>query len=609
MPEVEESSKKRRRTGFRLFDRQHPFRHAQKPLRESTQPPWMDDLLPSNDHRPSTPSQGNGLMREQSSTQPKKAGFQPFGWLFGKRSRRRSDRAKDRRQPTDEKTLKRSPSSFEVSSPDRLIHENMKPSASQRRDDYSDRRRQRSQKTESHSNGGSSKSNGATDRIRAFGSNRPFERRAPQQSRTHLPENSSSAIAFPPREASSRQVSQNSWLTKGLDTHIQAKNPTLLQQQTVLQQATLLQQEGRDGSLRRIQQRKPEPVNFTPRSRSMAIALYAARMLILSVGVGVLAGTVLSAWNPTNAPFAAGLQTIKQATVPTIEESLSSPASEVKLAQEMLPLKAGLQNLIQQNPEFKPGVFLVDLDSNDYLDLSGSASFSAASMIKVPILIAFFQDLDSGKIRLDEKLVMRQEVVAGGSGDLQYLPVGSQFTALDTATRMITISDNTATNMLVARLGGMKSLNQRFKSWGLSTTTLNKPLPDLQGTNTSSPKELASLMVRVSQGDLISLRSRDRMLDIMRRTVNNSQLPQGLGEGATIAHKTGDIGTLVGDVGLIDMPNGKRYATAVLIKRGFNDDAAYDLVQKISRLSYQHLSKLKAAAISPTATPAIAPKP
>ena len=65
----------------------------------------------------------------------------------------------------------------------------------------------------------------------------------------------------------------------------------------------------------------------------------------------------------------------------------------------------------------------------------------------------------------------------------------------------------------------------------------------------------------------------------------------------------------MGDVGLVDMPNGKRYATAVFVKRGFNDDAAYDLVQKISRLSYQHLSQPKAAATSSTATPAIAPKP
>jgi beta-lactamase class A len=225
----------------------------------------------------------------------------------------------------------------------------------------------------------------------------------------------------------------------------------------------------------------------------------------------------------------------------------------------------------------------------------------------VPILVAFFQDVDAGKIRLDEKLTMKKELIAQGSGDMQYLSPGTQFTALETATKMITISDNTATNMLIQKMGGLQALNNRFKSWGLSATVLRNVLPDLQGTNTTSPKELASLMVRVSQGELVTLRSRDRLLDIMRRTVNNSQLPQGLGEGATIAHKTGDIGSLIGDVGLVDMPNGKRYAAAVLVKRGFNDDRAYDLIQKISRVIYQHLNQAANAPTRAVALPLSSP--
>jgi beta-lactamase class A len=259
-------------------------------------------------------------------------------------------------------------------------------------------------------------------------------------------------------------------------------------------------------------------------------------------------------------------------------------------------------------------LFLIDLDNYSYLDITGSVAFPAASMIKVPILIAFFQDVDAGKIRLDEKLTMRKDMVAQGSGEMQYLQPGTQFTALETATQMIIVSDNTATNMLIARLGGIAALNERFKSWGLTTTTLKNVLPDLQGTNVASPRELASLMVRVSQGELVSMRSRDRMLSIMQRTVNNSQLPQGLGEGATIAHKTGDIGTLIGDVGLVDMPNGKRYAAAIMVKRPFNDDRAYELVQKMSSVIYQHLNgtakgaaAIPAPSFSPSPTPSASP--
>jgi beta-lactamase class A len=336
-------------------------------------------------------------------------------------------------------------------------------------------------------------------------------------------------------------------------------------------------------------------------------------MLILSVGVGVLAGTLLSAWNPATNPFLNNLanQSVKQASS-TGKPAQATPANApLSLAQELTSMKTAVQTVVQQHPGFTPGVFLIDLDTNNFMDLSGSTSFPAASTIKVPVLIAFFQDVDAGKIRLDEKLTMRKELVATEAGDMQYLPVGSQFTALETATKMITISDNTATNMLIDRLGGIQAVNQRFKSWGLAATQITNLLPDLKGTNTTSPKELADLMVRVSQGELVSLRSRDRLLDIMSRTVNNSQLPQGLGEGATIAHKTGDISVVIGDVGLIDMPSGKRYATAVMIRRQPNDDQAYDVVQKISRAMYQNLinpaNPKQTAVPAPTASPQPSP--
>ena len=361
-----------------------------------------------------------------------------------------------------------------------------------------------------------------------------------------------------------------------------------------------------------------------PRSRSFSAGLYAARMLILSVGIGVLAGTMLSMVDPASRSSAgASQQTVRKTATVEMAQASSATATapgaasveggvatdgaasiqQPRMGQELTTLKADLQTLALQMPQLTPGVFLFDLDSSAYLDLNGGASFAAASTIKVPILIAFFQDVDAGKIRLDELLTMRKELVAGGSGEMQGLPVGTQFTTLETVTKMITISDNTATNMVIARLGGMSALDQRFRSWGLVSTAINSLLPDLSGTNTTSPRDMALLMTRISQGELVSMRSRDRLLDIMQRTVNRSQLPQGLGKGATIAHKTGDIGGMIGDVGLIDMPSGKRYALTVLVKRSFNDDRAYDLVQKASRVVYQYLNRAPAQPSRPTSSP------
>lgn len=320
--------------------------------------------------------------------------------------------------------------------------------------------------------------------------------------------------------------------------------------------------------------------------------LYSLRLLIMGVGISALAGTVLSNLNPTIRTPSKGMPIMSMQMMPGKQAiPPMATAGELKLSQEIMPLKTVVQQLAAQNPKLLPGVFFVDLDTGNYVDLNGETTFSSASMIKFPVLVAFFQDVDAGKIRLDEQLTVKKELIGGGSGDLQYKPVGTKLSTLSTAIKMITISDNTATNMLSDRLGGAKALNQRFSSWGLTVTEIHNPLPDLSGTNTTSPRDLAQLMAAVEQGNLISVKSRDRLLDIMRHTAIVTLLPKGLGEGATIAHKTGDIGSMVGDVGLVDMPSGKRYVAVAMVKRPHNNEQAKELIRSISRAAYQQFSQ------------------
>ncbi|MBD2439118.1 serine hydrolase [Nostoc sp. FACHB-110] len=333
-----------------------------------------------------------------------------------------------------------------------------------------------------------------------------------------------------------------------------------------------------------------------PMARTM---LYILRLLIVGVGMGAIVGTVLSVLDPAsriNSTTSVSSNTSNNAgqVQPQATPNQAVTTSGLYLSQENTSLKNAVQELATTTPDMTPGVFLVDLDNGSYVDINASTSFPAASTIKVPVLVAFFQDVDAGKIRLDEMLTMQQDMVAGGSGNFQFKPVGTQYTALEVATKMITISDNTATNMLIARLGGIEALNQRFRSWGLTTTAINNKLPDLQGTNITSPKELGNLMAMVNQGNFVSMRSRDLMLDIMRRTERDTLLPSGLDSGARIYHKTGDIGTMLADTGLVDVPNGKRYIISVMVKRPNNDVRAEKLISSISRIVYQNLSQSSA---------------
>jgi beta-lactamase class A len=322
------------------------------------------------------------------------------------------------------------------------------------------------------------------------------------------------------------------------------------------------------------------------------LILYALRLLILGIGISAIAGTVLSALDPSTRLVPEKMPVTAMEVMPQLQaRETVAHAAPLKLTQEITPLKTLMQQLAMKNPKLFPGVFLIDPETGAYLDWNGETTFAAASTIKFPILVAFFQDVDAKKIRLDEKLRLKKELVGGGAGSFQYKPLGSQFTALETATQMIIVSDNTATNLLIERLGGIAALNQRFQNWGLTVTQLRNLLPDLEGTNTTSPKELAQLMAAVQKGDLISVKSHDRLLGIMRRTRTATLLPKGLGPGATIAHKTGDIGSMVGDVGLIDMPSGKRYVAVAMVKRPHNNVQAKELIRQVSRAAYQEFSK------------------
>lgn len=264
-------------------------------------------------------------------------------------------------------------------------------------------------------------------------------------------------------------------------------------------------------------------------------------------------------------------------------------AGVVSLGKEMPGLEPQIKALMARYSFLQTGMFFLDLDTGNYLDISGDRVFPAASTIKLPILIAFFQDVDAGKVSLDETLVMRRDLMTNGSGTMQYERAGTKYSIRETVNKMITISDNTATNMIIDRLGGRARLNQRFQSWGLKDTVIRNMLGDFKGTNTTSPKDLVRLLTLVANQKLLSSPSREQALEILRNTKTRTLLPAGLAPGAEIAHKTGDIGFLIGDAGMIEMPNGKRYLAGIFVRRPYKDVRGRDFIRQVSHIVYTYL--------------------
>lgn len=330
------------------------------------------------------------------------------------------------------------------------------------------------------------------------------------------------------------------------------------------------------------QNEKPSNSNFL-----LKLCTYALRTAIIAIGFGTLTGTVLANLEPQPSLETEAERVEKSAVLPIN----STPVIDYRasLKQPIPELEQKLNKIAAEYPKLQAGIFIVDLDNQDYVSWNGETIFAAASTIKIPILVALLEDVDAGKIYLDQKLTLKEEDKTGGSGTIQYLKTGTELTILELATKMIVISDNTATNMLINQLGGMEVLNQRFRQWGLGVTVINNPLPDLEGTNITSPEDLVYLLNRVAQGELLSLRGRDRFFMIMTGTQNDNLLPQGLEKSAVIAHKTGDIGSVLADAGIIDIVSGKRYIMAVMVKRPHNDPQAHTLIRRLSEVAYQHL--------------------
>jgi beta-lactamase class A len=294
------------------------------------------------------------------------------------------------------------------------------------------------------------------------------------------------------------------------------------------------------------------------------------------LGLGLTFG---SNWFPSNVTGAIGSNTIYG---PPLPKAWPLPFNMTNLVE---PLQRDLISL-SKLPKLEAGIFFVDLDSGDYLTVHEDEAFSAASTIKLPVLMALFDQVDKGNIRLDEPLVLTALNKGDGSGYLQYKPIGTKLTVYETIDLMIVDSDNSATNMIIERLGGQEVLNEQFRAWNLRQTELKEPLPDLTGQNTISPRDLSLLMGRLEKGLLLSPRSRDRALEILYRTKTRTLLPSGLGPGSRIAHKTGDIKTSVGNTGIIDLTNGKRYILTILVRRPPNDRRANQLIRDISQRIY-----------------------
>jgi beta-lactamase class A len=222
------------------------------------------------------------------------------------------------------------------------------------------------------------------------------------------------------------------------------------------------------------------------------------------------------------------------------------------------------------------------------MGLNAGASMPAASTIKIPVMVEVFRQLQNGRFDLDRRVVLRAADKDYGSGELCDAPVGSTYPVSMLIEKMIDISDNTATNMLI-RLVGRRSINRSMLELGLERTRLADDIRT-EGWNVrrqlrTSPADLVHLLALMAHRELIDEWSSNEMIRILEQDQYNTLLPEPLPEDIPIAHKTGSLFDTLNDAGIVyatDAP----YVIAVMTTALPSQNLGRAFIHTISRLAY-----------------------
>lgn len=221
-------------------------------------------------------------------------------------------------------------------------------------------------------------------------------------------------------------------------------------------------------------------------------------------------------------------------------------------------------------------LYAKNLQTGKSYSLVGEEPVRTASTIKLAIMVECYAEAADGKLDLNEHLKLIADEKVSGSGILQELSNNDELPVRDLIDLMIVLSDNTATNLILNRIGG-NAVNSRMAQLGLSQTRVMrkilgdradlKPVPTgiteegakaenkKWGIGRSSPAEMVQLLEKIDRGELISKSASAEMLTILKRQRDHNGIGRDM-KDVTIGNKSGALDALRSDVGIIYTPHG-----------------------------------------------------
>lgn len=209
----------------------------------------------------------------------------------------------------------------------------------------------------------------------------------------------------------------------------------------------------------------------------------------------------------------------------------------------------------QETGPIRIGIAVQSPDGERF-SMRGDERFISASTIKIPIMVEIYRQIDRGDRALDDLIPMTPADICPGSGVMLQLHPGIVFTLRDIVYLMMSISDNTATNMLID-LAGMENVNDTIASLGMTNSALGRkmrgvPAPDGSPENWATPNDFRNAVDAILRGAAASRQSCDAMIEMLTLQQNTRRIGRSFPEGTLPwGSKTGTVGTVSHDAGFV----------------------------------------------------------
>ena len=211
------------------------------------------------------------------------------------------------------------------------------------------------------------------------------------------------------------------------------------------------------------------------------------------------------------------------------------------------PFEKEKQSLLELIKPFRGtyGVFFQDLESGKSFSINGETKMQAASLNKLPVMLALYREAEAGRVDLDAVYRLQADDKRNGAGSLQGRPVGYEITYRQMLELMGKQSDNTAFN-IVSRTLGSEKIQALEDQLGMSRSSF----ADWEMT----PQDVGTFFRKLFQEKIINEKDKQEMLSFLTDTIWEDRIPAGIPKGVRVAHKIGTETGVISDAGIIFSP-------------------------------------------------------